>query len=353
MSVLRRAMAVVSSALVVAVVLGACAKGGGGDRAPGDSAQVDNVSVLDSAVAPGKGSQALAGAKLQANCTFDAETTRCSSYSSLTFSDVTNGVDAAKFIATIAGDTYWNTPKLDNVRETSDQNLPARFDLRVIKDAGYIQFSDLGAGVVVMARIDVRAPGGGKDKRYKIGRKQNEDWGPTFYLVVDGYDKSATDGDNGGMARSTWRVYGIQKAVGGNPAKLVWVPGSIGKFRFCNLQHAPGQRLDGARFQSCPDADASASVENSPVFAKALQARNESLLTAIERVNAGKISLLKFGDRDMEAALRTILASTASEAEISGAVTPSLVASIKKWFADEPEAPAWMTCGIGCCVADH
>ncbi len=353
MRVLRRAMTTISLALVITAVVGACAKGGAGDRAPGDSAQVPDVSILDSTVGPGKGSQALAGAKLQSNCTFDAETTRCSGYSSLRFSDVTNGIDAAKFVATIAGDAYWNTPKLDNVRETSDANLPARFDLRVIKDAGDMQFSDLGAGVVVMARIDVRAPGGGKDKRYKIGRKQNQDWGPTFYLVVDGYDQSATDGANGGIARSTWRVYGIEKAVDGNPAKLVWVPGSIGKFRFCDKQHAPGQRLDGARFQSCPGADASGSVENSPVFAKALGTRNESLLTAIEGVNAGKKSLLAFGNSDVEVALRTILASTASGAEISAAVTPSLVASIKKWFGEEPNAPAWMTCGIGCCVADN
>ena len=278
----------------------------------------------------------------------------CIGYTNLAFEDPANSAELVKFLDAVDTKGNWSKSGPETDRTTLPNGKDAKFALRVIIDAQSVRFKDLRDGAVVMARIDVTG-GSKKDQRYGIGPDEVREMGKRFYLVVDGFQPRSEV--NGSTAFGVWRIYGITTRT----RELRQVGNVSGRFRWCANVHTGPQRADGARFNTCASAHALHSALSDlaaamPAFSAQLAAsdsgRPETLLAALERVKPKGKSLNALTAPELEAALRDIAKSTLSAAEFSAALPKSAIDRILKILEDSPNDPAWMTCGIGCCIAD-
>lgn len=102
-----------------------------------------------------------------------------------------------------------------------------------------------------------------------------------------------------------------------------------GKYRFCTTSHDDGEKLDGARFQPCTGARVGSETAKIPIIKDALKA-NESLISAMRRVNGSEKRLDQFTEQDVEKSLRKIVGNKVSTTAFSEAVSSDVIKSITR-----------------------
>lgn len=197
-----------------------------------------------------------------------------------------------------------------------------------IADAHRIDMSGIGAHGLIIARIRIEQDKGLPDKRYGI-TKRPASGGPEFerdfYLAIFNHTPNG-DVQMGGKAVASWQVLGITKQ-----GKQLVAIGTSGKFRDCVEPHPPVPLT--ASFRTCVFHN---------LLAKA--AANASLKAT------GVKSITVF-----EGLHQLVAKGPTARDEIARALAGLLPESEIRQILDEISgelAPAWMSCGLGCCTAE-
>lgn len=317
MTELRRALAaVVSAVMVVAVLVAADCDGKRPDA--------------DKEIAGGA----------RKTCTFTAAASNCAGY----IPDAGNVGAIVALIDRITKNGNWGRASAHTRRRTGTNGLDAEFTISAIGDSKSLPVSlaGLGAGAaLIVARIDVIGSSA-TDVRYGISQANAKEMGGKFYIVVNGVRTPDVTPKNGGKAFADWQIYGISTTTG-----LLTKVGNAepGIFRLCTDAHDDDQLERGARFDTCAGAHFVEQLVQRSAFKTALQ--GNSLLTVLSNTLAADPSIQAANAANVKSALRSILGDSAS-----AAVTDAEINTLVGIMADGPDDPAWMTCGIGCCIAD-
>jgi hypothetical protein len=202
---------------------------------------------------------------------------------------------------------------------------PENYALRRLKDRG------------ILIAVISGDPVSKKDKRYGIGGWSATDgYENNFYLVASGV---TMDSPVVPVSRkiATWTLYGIRRN------QLVEV--STGTLRWCEHDHANMDDLRklGASFIACRLVPPLAEfVARAKVLDKIGKVSLFESIVAVQRT-AGATSTISQLDAD-------IVRTWANRYGI--AATPADIKLLQDVFIDEPFAPAWVVCGIGCCTVE-
>lgn len=197
-----------------------------------------------------------------------------------------------------------------------------------VADAQRVDVTRIGTHGLIIARIRIEQDKGLADKRYGITTRPatgGPEFERDFYLAI--FDYKANGGvDMGGIAIATWKILGVTK----QNKRLVAI-GPSGTFRDCTEPHPPIPVT--ASFRSCVFHD---------LLAKAA--------TSASLTSPGLKSATVFEQ------LHTLASKGPSaRGEFAGALAGLLPDSEIKRLLDEISgelAPAWMSCGLGCCTAE-
>ena len=237
-------------------------------------------------------------------------------------------------------------------RKPAYGTVDPKFKIRAIEKGENVLLAGLSQYGFVFAHIDAD-PDGPQDKRYGIGLPQKGmpqyQLGRDFYIVVDSFKLPVpsrwSKPNNVKFAR--WRVFGVDI---GNNNRFVQV-GNTGSFRFCYPAHSEQETMEGSFFVSCKLYTRLDNVQK--------QLRNKSkipasfsLLGLLQAFYAQQGAQIQLG---VSKSSRTILIDTYISRMLpllDAAEIGQVVEVYNTIIEDAPDAPAWMTCGVGCCIAD-
>jgi hypothetical protein len=222
-----------------------------------------------------------------------------------------------------------------------------RFTIAMVEDNATVALSTLSKGQLVVAKITADARFNvGPDQRYGIDRR-NRDLEQTLYIVIEAFKNGGSDNPHKPQREvSRWRIYGIDL----NDGKLRKV-GKEGKFERCANLHDPVEILYGARFNTCEKMHAAPQALNDPSFAPVLSRLRAGRQVADSSVTA-LLNFAALGPSD-STSLHTRMARALGPAADAQSKTVGAVAWWLSVLADQADDPGWMTCGLGCCVADY
>jgi hypothetical protein len=238
---------------------------------------------------------------------------------------------------------YWNKEPAFTARTPRSGSLKPFLALAVLADASKVKLNGLGNQQIVMARIRARDVGGAIDDRYGIS--YTPDMTEFFYIVFNGWQQGPTQ-ELPRRVRSadyligSWTVYGVRKHA---DATYAVVAGESGTFGLCVHPHDAADKKDGARFTSCIGAEQTYQMQRNDVVRDALQGR--PLFQALAEASKPKL----LNAISIDTAFQRLVGPAHSVAKPP---FKTFLAQIRSILADEPNAPAWMTCGGGCCTAD-
>jgi hypothetical protein len=197
---------------------------------------------------------------------------------------------------------------------------------------------------IVMAKIHASGDVGAWEARYniKIAPSTSRD----YFLVFDPWPTGVTE-EKDEVLVTAWHLYGINLAQGSTKATVF--EASSGTYRICTMTHDSYERLDGARFMTCRQANRLSRLRSNAMVSSALKQRGQSLFQAVGAENAAPSDTV-----ELQRLLKSLLDSrpTAGGAKVSSQTLTAWTRDIAETLVDDPNAPAWMTCGVGCCTAD-
>lgn len=231
---------------------------------------------------------------------------------------------------------------------------------RVLKWVALKKVNSWTPKMIVVARITAK-PDLPTDARYNIGKQPGYTMSKYFYMAVREYDDSNTSEKYESRKVSMWSTYGLATPNGSNEAQLVLL--AQGVFRWCRMDHTTVDDASYAEFVKCKPARLIQALETPAVHTVL---RGRSLLNAfvaeldsVVRVSADSAVRQTVSRPQARVALTpaVVAAYTKAVSRAEGTVGFALGAEpIAQLFAIlrtiDPDDPAWMTCGAGCCIAE-
>lgn len=277
-----------------------------------------------------------------ASCLFDFNNhlRKCEGFPSQAFG---SGADQT-LLGGFAGTRVWNARDFSADRATvSGPPKPMVLSGHIRSDR--LALNTLTKWGLLIARITAN-PDSLEERRYGIGGPltAGRNLRNQFFVVIAPYaEKVDPVGDAESREISTWRLYGRAK----NGGALVDI-GKTGKLRWCKNSHADSVRKRGVQFISCANAHRMAQFErklqshpafrNSPVYSALRTALDtEFLLPALQSL----------ASRDKQA--KPTAAWLGTTGILGALLNPSERDEIVQIMDESAVAPAWITCGIGCC----
>ena len=142
-----------------------------------------------------------------------------------------------------------------------------------------------------------------------------------------------------------WSLYGVQTSEG--VSKFVEI-GVRGSFRFCRYSHKAQERYDGAYFQTCASKHRIFAIERKiDVNGARKDLRGLSVISWLLS-QSGTTGLLTSKFSSTASWLAASLDFLEVKAKIDASDRVALVEALNQLS----DAPAWVTCGVGCCSAD-
>ncbi len=273
---------------------------------------------------------------------------RCKGYPKQRFKDLKKAEDHRKFI-TFLRSAGWNDSVIRTPRLPADANLPQSewpiHSIQAISDGHKFRFKKIPKQGIVLAKITV-SPGAKPDRFY--GLSDTADFERTYYLVSEAYEPA--DGETSGppfgdrWRISTWFLLGIKGT--GNSARVVQMPNRTGRLSWCGHGHDDEIRAAGASFLTCDGQNTVQLIRKNRPAMELLR----SFAGPSSPPNTGPASdttrwIIEVGKR----LLSRSLAPGALTVTVSPAIRELL---LPLQLVDPFSDPVWMTCGVGCCIAE-
>jgi hypothetical protein len=238
-----------------------------------------------------------------------------------------------KQLGSVFESVTWGTYSPMIKRKAAFGNDSARLSIAPMASARrmFLKGNDGWLDVAVVAILTVD-PTGPTDALFGIGGAATADFQNRFFLVSSKFSPTVDSTDGVSRRIGKWMIFGITKE-----GKLKKLP-KEGSFRWCATGHDPADYPTGANFVRCPDDADLAKIAKRPEVRQELNGR--LLLSAVTaRVQAT-------GEKNVRDALQ------AGRLLVGVSFTESETQTIEKALRDTYDAPAWLTCGVGCCVAE-
>lgn len=263
---------------------------------------------------------------------------------------------AARWIE--SGDRKWGTESVMSPRANGQEfTIEAN---RALKWVALKKINAWNPKMIVVARITAR-PDLPTDARYNIGKQPGYTMSKYFYMAVREYDDSNVSEKYESRKVSVWSTYGVATPNGSNEAQLVLL--AQGVFRWCRMDHPTADDASYAEFVKCKPARLIQALET-PQVHSALRGRSllkafVTELDSVVRVGADSAARPTVSSTQARVALTpaVLAAYTKAVSRAEGTIGFALGAEpIAQLFAVlrtiDPDDPAWMTCGAGCCIAE-
>ena len=213
------------------------------------------------------------------------------------------------------------------------------FKIQAIKHPHRLSYRNVPLNGVLLARIEV-APRSQRDSMYGIDNPTDQP--KFFFLVGTPYDTANTETvDTIYGARwqiSDWFLLSIEGT--GKQARVQKV-GKTGRVSWCGHTHEDSMKTKGARFLTCAAQEAVTRVRNSPELIDVLKKHAPS---GESESGYGLDWIVAASKKAMAANSTDMLTTLFSPGQIQ-----LLRALVKVDFFSDP---VWMTCGVGCCIAE-
>lgn len=221
-----------------------------------------------------------------------------------------------------------------------------------IRDAHKVPLTQLRSGTLVAARIS-GDPEQDEDVEYGIGGEntKNKDLGKDFFVVLQAFEPPGRLSKVKAVRQVTiakWRLYGMKK----DKSQLIVV--DSGSLKFCRHTHYASSMTRSARadFLRCQDVGSELKATHDLLHDPRLQEpTHKALREALVSASLGEI-------------LRAVKPGVAMPATVTAEVRARRLSldtllgktRASQLYRDQDEAsafaPAWITCGIGCCSID-
>ena len=274
----------------------------------------------------------------------------------LTLSTPSERAAAAVWIQSV--DRRWGTESATSHR-ANGQEFTIESN-RVLKWVALKKVNGWTPKMVVVARITAN-PNHQTDARYNIGMQPGYTMSKYFYMAVREYDDSDESEKYESRKVSMWSTYGLATPSGTTTPQLVLL--AQGVFRWCAMDHTTPDDASYAEFVPCKPAHLIQELETPPVHTLL---RGRSLLKTFVAeldsvINAGSESLTRrrepttqarvaLSPAVMEQYVRSVGTAEGTLGFALGAESVAQLFAILK--SRDPDYPAWMTCGAGCCIAE-
>jgi hypothetical protein len=258
-------------------------------------------------------------------CTFDDSASKCEGYPPASFSEPANWPTIVTWLRRVR-----TMPTAPISRRPANPGADATLAAEVVINPERVALRNLTQRGLVLARLIGNADGV-LDDFYRIGEPTTAGMTDTFYVVFEGYSGPPT---NAPTARSykigTWRLYGIS-----NSGTLIDTR-RTGKLRWCHMNHPDSDRYLGSRFAFCDRVPDLTRIEAMATLSPQLAGK-----TLLETLRL-RTSLNYFSPLTLDSLSTFRLALNDDDLE-----------TVWRASAEEYFAPAWITCGIGCCSVDY
>lgn len=240
--------------------------------------------------------------------------------------------------------------QLRRIRGDSDRRKPMR--ISAIADADRIALAGLQNRSIVVARIS-GDPETDEDVEYGIGGEntRGRNLQSDFYFVVQPFDAPTVVRKLKAISQVTiakWTLYGLTRD------KQALIPVDSGELKFCRHDHYPddNSRAAASDFLRCRDAARFLKAEHALLHDDRLSDPTHSDLRAALTASSLSeiIRVVKPGTALPASTTAAVRAQRNSLNQLLGA---SETAALQRRLFEAAEfAPAWITCGLGCCSID-
>lgn len=264
---------------------------------------------------------------------------RCEGYSRERFpTSVASERDSRKLIEWFDSREWEEPTRWERRRPASAGGNPSEFPemkVETIHESRRFSLKKLGKRGVVLARLTIR-PGRLRDSLYGLGGAAHANFDTVYYLVADTLVENSTEEtETNGPRReiSNWYVLGVETI---NGERIVRRVGKTGKISWCGHRHS--DQNTKAAFTTCL----------MQVAAELLRS-DSSALAQLEAEYPGGAERGHSFSWTLEALTEY---QAARSREISPSRTPTrLLLQILSLRRSEID-PVWITCGVGCCIAE-
>jgi len=230
------------------------------------------------------------------------------------------------------------------VKRTTVQGTTRETTIQSTLGSSRAAFRRLKEGSLVIGRMDTD-PNGDDDPLYGMGRTETTGYARSFFLVLESIQIPKREallallGKSPSVSLGTYGVYGIDATGAVKRIKQ-------GKLKWCAHSHTRSGNADSASFVGCEYA---------------LKLQRLDLKVRRNRRLAEYPSLQKaLNDRSIHDLLRdaVVAGANVSEqqkqmvAEVDALLSAGEAKELKKMLRESPSAPAWITCGTGCCTLE-
>lgn len=227
----------------------------------------------------------------------------------------------------------WGTSSPVYKRKPASGTDSAQLSIAPIRDARRMFLKDnnrwLDVAVVAVLTVAQNSP---EDALFGIGGSATENYQNRFFLVTSRFSPTVDSKDSVSRRIGKWMIFGTTK-----DGKLRKLP-KEGAFRWCAKGHAPDDYPTGASFSTCPTDVAMAAIAERADVKNALN---------------GQLLLSAISERLRAADERSVLQALTTGRLVQGVMfSTNEVDTMLKAYRDTFDAPAWLTCGVGCCVAE-
>jgi len=247
----------------------------------------------------------------------------------------------------------------------SDRKNEQKFTIEANRVLKWVALKKINAWthkMVVVSRIKAD-PKLQIDLRYNIGMQPGYRMSEYFYMAVRKYDASDPSQKYDSRKVSMWSTYGVATPDTGGKPQLVLLAQGI--FRWCEIDHETPDDASYADFLTCKTARAIQTLETQPVHT-VLRGRSllNTFLAEVDSVVSAGVARgngRQLSGRSPQARTSLSPAILAQYTRGVGTAEGTLgfalgTESINQLFgilrARNPDSPAWMSCGGGCCIAE-
>ena len=239
---------------------------------------------------------------------------------------------------------------------------------KVLKWVALKKINAWNPNMIVVARISADSTGP-TDARYNIGMQPGYTMSKYFYMAVREYDISDVTEKLSSRKVSMWSTYGIATPNGSTEPQLVLL--AQGVFRWCAMEHWTADDESYAEFINCEAARAIQLLETPPVHTilkgrsllKTFVAEIDSVTRAgtdtVERTRKNSVARRSVSATQARVSLSPAIltlytrAVGTAEGTLGFALGAESVAQLFQFVSKlDLGAPAWVTCGGGCCIAE-
>lgn len=274
---------------------------------------------------------------------------RCKGYLKKQFVDVTTEKDHADLIKFLKAQGRWHTQSIAGKRKPAngnpDMSTWPTHEIQAIKNPGKLRFKAVPSQGTILGRITV-SPGSEPDAYY--GLKDDPDFERTYYIVSEPYSPESSENTDRPIGErwriSKWYLLGVRGR--GNSARVEKLP-QTGFVSWCKHGHTAKAVLeDAARFLPC----------DGPIVLQAIR-QNESTMATLRLFARSDSALLVRPPSDTASWIidvgQRLLSVPLVPNVPSVTLTPEVRALLLPLLQLDPFTdPVWMTCGVGCCIAE-